>query len=372
MTTEVIQEAPCHEGNLNYQDLLRLIPQHEITSLFRRHDLNREVVIGLVGLRGEGKSGTGAVIALVDFMFELMPCWSNMAIRCNLEIDDVAARNYGLPYGGTVSYSSDPLDKKAMLKFDPRFKKGLYFIDEINMEFADVRRAMSNTNLFFDRIIQQLRKAESSLIYTVIHEMWVDTRLRDLTDIFIKCEDTALSIDGLAQKKQTGLDFKLQIYPMTGYLRGRENSYRVTHHPLEPVYIHFGRFRGIYDDKQLQAYGKSKYGIDLSQFGEEEEALKGNLETFTSSRVLDVRSKWGWLYEAIQHLHDQGVTTIRSDTLWEYLRLKDRGVNSMQVGHQLAAMGISRRFVGGSITEYTIDTFDLNNIPEEKKEVVLL
>jgi hypothetical protein len=142
-------------------DVLRLIVGLKLDPILRRQHLKREVIIGLVGLRGDGKSGSGAVIALLDYMLNNNPVWSNMAIRTAIRVEDETAisMTHGvLHHGGVVTYTSQELDKEGLLRFDPSYHEGCYFIDEINMEFAEARRSMSNTNLFMDRVAQQLRK----------------------------------------------------------------------------------------------------------------------------------------------------------------------------------------------------------------------
>jgi len=167
-TTATLDVAP----KITREDILKLIVGKVLHPLFRHQHLDREVVIGLVGLRGDGKSGSGAVIALLDYMMNGEPVWSNMPIGVRINVDDETARQYGLHHGGTVTYRSKELDKEGLLRFDPQYNHGCYFIDEINMEFAEARRAMSNTNLYMDRVAQQLRKYTNSMIYTVINEMF--------------------------------------------------------------------------------------------------------------------------------------------------------------------------------------------------------
>jgi hypothetical protein len=270
----------------------------ELKPIFKRQHLNREVIIGLVGLRGDGKSGSGAVIALLDYLMNGEPVWSNMAIGVSITVDDATARkwtNGTMKHGGTVTFRSQPLDKEGLLRFDPRYNHGCYFVDEINMEFAEARRAMSNTNLYMDRVAQQLRKYQNSLIYTVINEMFVDSRIRELTDIFIRCEDTALSMEGLAAKKPTGVDFKWTIYPMSGYMLGRERSYYVTKKPLPPVYLHFEPWRGIYNDKQAQGQGKMKYGFNLTEKTTAGNNIGLGIETQPSAETVDNIAQYKWL-----------------------------------------------------------------------------
>jgi hypothetical protein len=248
------------------QEGLNKIPRRYIQPLFIREDFPRkDIIIGFVGMRGDGKSASGATVALIDYLLEGKPVWSNMAIQCGFKISDSTANEYKLPHGGQALFKSEPLDKRALLNFDPRYHDGCLYIDEVNMEFSEARRFMSNTNLGFNRIGQQIRKFGNALIYTVINEMFIDSRLRELTDIFIRCEDTALSESGLESRKKPGLDFKWIIYPMTGFLKGRERTYQVTHKPLPPVYLKFAPLHSIYDDKQLQMTESFKYGIDMER-----------------------------------------------------------------------------------------------------------
>jgi hypothetical protein len=279
------------------EDILKLVVGKVLHPLFRHQHLDREVIIGLVGLRGDGKSGSGAVIALLDYMMNGEPVWSNMPIGVRINVDDETARQYGLHRGGTVTYRSKELDKEGLLRFDPQYNHGCYFIDEINMEFAEARRAMSNTNLYMDRVAQQLRKYTNSMIYTVINEMFVDSRIRELTDIFIRCEDTALSAEGLRTKKPTGVDFKWTIYPMSGYMLGREYSYYATKKPLDPVYLHFEPWRGIYDDKLAQAQGKMKYGFNLTDKVTNNVGL--GVETQQSTETVNTIEQYEWLEKIV-------------------------------------------------------------------------
>ena len=223
-------------------------------------------------------------------------------------------------------------------------------------------------NIFFDRVVQQLKKYESSLIYTVIHEMWVDARVRDMTDIFIRCEDTALSPDGLNGKKKVGQDFKWIIFPMTRYLTGQ--SYYVTHRPFDTCFLKFTPWRGIYDDKLLQARGSTKYGFDFKQMGGDTD-LSSGVEFQSSQKVIEARQKWGWLEDAIRQLHDQGVEAIIDNTLWDYLGVKDRGLSTKEIGKQLSAMGVIKHQVAGRRYEYIIDNYNLDSL-SKKKEASLI
>ncbi|KKL71665.1 hypothetical protein LCGC14_2092610, partial [marine sediment metagenome] len=83
MTTE-IQEAPLPETEVTTrQGILQMIPQFMVNPVFTRQHLDREIVIGTIGDRGGGKSGSDAVVSIIDFMMAGKKVWSNMHIECN-------------------------------------------------------------------------------------------------------------------------------------------------------------------------------------------------------------------------------------------------------------------------------------------------
>jgi hypothetical protein len=309
------QEAPLVAKNsVTKADILKLIPQFELEPVFLRQHLDREIVVGTIGDRGGGKSGSDAVIAAVDFMLAGKPVWSNMNINFDIEIEDDIAREYGLNSGGIAHYESLPLDKDALLELDESYRGGAFLIEEINVQYSNVRRFMTNTNVEFNEVCQQLRKFGTSLLYNVIDEMFIDSQLRALTDIFIKTYDTAFDIDALSAKKQTGLDFCWKVYPMTGYLCGEQGRYAVTHKALYPVYFHFGSWRGIYNSMQHQEkgqYSKTKK--------EREQELKGNMSAESSEEITGHRSEWDWLAKKIIQMKQAGIKFLKPAELTQYL-----------------------------------------------------
>jgi hypothetical protein len=366
--------------SLTREDILKKIVGLELKPIFKRQHLHREVIIGLVGLRGDGKSGSGAVIAMLDYLMNGEPVWSNMAIGASINVDDATARkwtNGTMKHGGTVTFRSQPLDKEGLLRFDPRYNHGCYFVDEINMEFAESRRAMSNTNLYMDRVAQQLRKYQNSLIYTVINEMFVDSRIRELTDIFIRCEDTALSMEGLAARKPTGVDFKWTIYPMSGYMLGREQSYYVTKKPLPPVYLHFEPWRGIYNDKLAQAQGKMKYGFNLTEKANNATLGIGELETQQSAETVDNIAQFKWLENIVNDRMalDEGGNErmfIPQAEVLEYPEIVATGWSKTELSHTLkqlfSIVTVARRVDGVMSTVYRLPLDKKLQPPEEPTE----
>jgi hypothetical protein len=336
------QEAPSVNKAELRQKVLNLIPGQAMASLFQRPHLDRELIIGIIGLRGGGKSASGASIAFIDYMLKSKPVWSNMNINCDIEIDDITGRSYDLHKGGVAKYASYPLEKEALLNLDDRYRNGCLVIDEINVQYSNVRRFMSNTNVDFNIVCQQLRKFKLSLIYSVIDEMFIDSELRSLTSIFIKSEDIALSSDGLESHKQPGSTFKWTIYPMDGWMNGIENSYAVTHKPLAPWYFHFHRLRGIYDTNLYQKSGK--YSMSTKEknksFGINNPGSMVVPDFTESPDSASQFNEWGWLEQKIIQLRDMEVDEIYPYELWDFLALKDRNISVPQIQNQLSRYGI--------------------------------
>jgi hypothetical protein len=85
-----------------------------------------------------------------------------------------------------------------------------------------------------------------------------------------------------------------------------------------------------------------------------------------------MRDKWGWLYDGIQALHDEGVEMMDASNLWDYLGLEQRGLNPRMIGQQLSDMGIRKHQGSNGRYNYTIDTFDLGSIRKSPVEGVLV
>lgn len=347
--------------------------------LRRPHLANRKLWTGLIGPQGDGKTYGAGIILLVDYMLDDMPVWANFDISCTFDITDEAGWRFanemstlGYPVpssikGGSVTYQSLPLDREALLRFDPRYSNGALGLDEINVEFAEARRAGSNVNLFFDNIGQQSRHENLHAVYTTISEMWVDPRIRnELTDIFIKSRDLALSPAGLWLRKPLGIDFKWTIFGMSRLYNGE--SYYDTGKSADEVEINAKPFDHIIDTRQKQT-GKGKYTIDFKQPPAYTTPLP---DIERSSAIVQEYDRWGWLYDAIQQLHEQGVEAVIDRTLWDYLGIQNKGISTKEVGKQLAIMGITKHQIGGGGYEYIIDNYNLGSIPKKKKELILV
>jgi hypothetical protein len=168
-------------------------------------------------------------------------CWSNMSIKVGVEVGNV-----------TLIYEAQPLERDALLSLDSRYEGGVIYVDEPNVEYGEARRSGSNVNIKNDTLIQQLRKFQSAYIYSVIDEMFVDLRVREATDIFIYCKDTALDQINLLKHKPQGHIFQWVIYDMTGKLLGQENCWRKAHQAIGPISMNMRNLWGLVDTLQRQ------------------------------------------------------------------------------------------------------------------------
>lgn len=293
---------------------LKDVPRYRLLKIVRRRHLPLwyVYVIGLIGQWGSGKSLSGSVITFLDFMVYGLPVWANMDIHVKMRITDVyalafkeyaARRGYECDFdkGGVLEYQSLPLDKEKLLMFAPEYHDGLIFLDEINLEFSESRRAISNTNLFFDRVNQQLRKRKLSMAYTVLDEMWIDPRVRDFTGLFFKCRDKAITEWGMRRQMQPGLEIELKPYEAIPLWTGR--SYKDTKKPLSIRTLHARKFWNIYDTWQTQAEGGLDYSIKFKK----------------SEDIEAEQEEWGWLYRHISQLKHAGHEEIARYALFNQL-----------------------------------------------------
>lgn len=343
------------------------IPSDVIPPLFRVQHLNRDVVIGLLGDRGGGKSLGGGMICLLDYMLQGEPCFANMQVKATIGVDDEIAGKYGQTCGGSVTYEAKPLDKYKFLRFDPEYRGGVFFTHEFNIWLADARRSNSTLNLQTNDVGQELRKLQSAWVYDCIHEMFVDIRIRDATDIFIKTSDTALTTLGMSRKQKQGLEFEWWLYPMTkkGAAILRTEQFKENNRPLGPIYIRGRQLWGLIDTNKREKREKYKPNHCGKEF---------DMDFIETPEMTAAVSKWGWLSSAIKELHDQGYDEVHNEELMGYLNVDERGLSRKEVGKQLASMNVrykraAPRSQGGYF--YAIDNFDLTKLNKGKKEAVL-
>lgn len=167
---------------------------------------DRSLIIGFVGARGSGKSVGAARMVIMDYMLRgKKNVWSNMEIGFNL------IRN-----GQTIPMKAKSLERLGLVELDEMYSNGLLYVDEVNL-LAEARRSMSQSNLMFSYILQQLRKRRLSIIWSAQSELHCDDRLRFQTDIFIMCEDVSIS----RPKCGIGELSSWKAYDFSGIVKGK-------------------------------------------------------------------------------------------------------------------------------------------------------
>ncbi len=300
------------------------IVQFEIPPLFRRQHLNRDVIVGFKGDRGDGKTTGAAAVDIMDYMIAGEPCWSNLNVTASFVISDKTAQCYGFDKGGLANFRSLPLDKNRFLAMDEEYHDGVFFIDEINLWLADARRSMSNQNLFSDDVGQQLRKLKSAIIFTCISEMFVDIRLRDMVDIFVETRDLALSREGLEEKWQPGRQFQWTIYPISRKLTGER--YASSRQTLSAVF-HGKPFWGAFDTLKRQKREKliKTPGISATV-------------TLTEDPVVTkARDDWSWLTGLGMEMYRTEEDYIRADDIMALPIVKEKGISQAELSRKLEA-----------------------------------
>jgi hypothetical protein len=299
----------------SHNDVLRLIAINQLGWLLRKEDVNNDVVIGWIGERGSCKSVSAGAVATIDHMVMGETCWSNMDINYHVKID----KSLTLPLGinpGRIKYEAQPLDFVRLLQGDPEYHDGVIVVDEINIALADGRRSMSNQNLMADDLIQLLRKLNSGFIYTCIHEMFVDNRIRDNTDIFILCKDNKFNPSRWGEKQQQGAVSEWHIYAMTD-----KGAYILQHEKIKDGYI--GRwlfsakeYWGIIPTGKKQE--RKKYALQIGKSGDVLTGY-GDVEIRANSRSEELEKEWGWLgdkaLEAGEYCIKQGTDYLKGGEL---------------------------------------------------------
>lgn len=267
-------------------------------------------------------------MGILDYLVPGYQVISNMALKWGLQIGD-----------DLLTYNSQDLDKAALLKFDIE-RQSTVIIDEVNIEFSEARRAITNRNLIFNKIMQQLRKRELNVIYTVQHEMWIDTRLRWQTDMYIKCQDICLKPGGLFLPFDLGEILEWRIYDMRGWLN--QGAYQETGEPITGWRFPGKPWFDTYDTLEIQGEDELTYG--------------------QSPHIKEQIDKWGWLDALVAGWNADGITDLTPDQLVRGLQTP----LNKEIRDQLRIRGV---VWNNSSQTYRIDDFNLERTPPPPKQM---
>jgi len=281
------------------------------------------LVTAFIGPRGSGKSVGATAYAVIDYLLAGKPVWSNMPIELKVKYRDCEK-----------IFRSEPLDKAALMdinEFESQFADGLILIDEMNIEIADSRRSMSNTMLWFDMMLQEVRKRKMNICYMLQAEEWAGSRSRWQTDIYVVCRDRAF-LDGHPTKDKIGRRSRWRLHDMSGIITGdikfMAGFDRNKVDYFEEITFWNVPFWGVYQTHQMQAYEK----FDPSKKNDR----KLVIDTETLNRLT---AGYQVLPEMIVNLLDSVGGRILRSEVWELLKVDDQAERT-KIGSLLHDLGV--------------------------------
>jgi len=299
--------------------------------------------IGIIGPRGSCKSIAASAMGIIDYLIPGYKLVSNMSVQWALRLGTLIA-----------AYRSDDLDKMELMKFNIEDNVAV-LVDEVNIEFSEARRSMTNRNLIFNKILQQLRKRALNMIYTVQHEMWIDNRLRWQTDIFIKTQDVCLRPGGIYLPYDFGEYASWKLFDMSGIFG--QGTYSDTYTPvIDGWQFSAKQWWNTFDTKQIQGIETEVYGGNGAE----------PIDIKRSEYVIKEQNNLARLYEVIQEFHDKGYELIEAEELWKALDITSKAGKNYVGSILRERMGIKY-----ANRKYRIPQADLDR-PETMKAPILV
>jgi hypothetical protein len=306
---------------------------------------DRDIVVGLVGGRGGGKSCSGAAIAIWDFLLCGFPVFSNMNIEVTVRYKQASK-----------VFRSTSLDRTSLLDTrtqDQMYRNCLIFVDEANIEMADAQRTMGNKALWFSYALQQARKRHICFIHTEQSEYHVTDRVRFQTNLYISCRDAAYQ-HGTPKPDELGRKSQWKVHDYSGILTGHSYDGDPV---MEPIF-HMTPFWHSYDTEQIQT-GE----VDLPDFKKK----KSDIEISESEGLAAKKEKYVEGASIVSYYSRKGRSVdVWTDSLWDLLGIApgDRA-RKTSIGMQLGAFGVTSHKGTGNRRFYRfppLSEFDNNGV----------
>jgi len=303
---------------------------------------DKDLIIGLVGPRGAGKSCGGAAIAIWDFLLLGIPVFSNMDINILVRYKQASKL-----------FSSISLDKTSLLDIRDQtrmYRNCLIFVDEANIELAESQRTMGNRALWFSYALQQTRKRHLSLIHTEQSEYHVTERLRWQTNLFVSCKDAAYQ-NGLPKPGEMGRKSFWKVHDISGIINGQ--IYTDDRVVVQEGNFHMTPFWHSFDTDQIQS---------------------GETELPDFKKRSDISINQGDGLKALKEEYADGVAIMNEycakgeerqiwcDKLWENLGITDDEGEQARIGGQLKLLRVTKHKSTGDRRFYVFPPLsDLDN-----------
>ena len=162
--------------------------------------MGKSLIWGFIGPRGGGKSSSAAGLAALHMV-------KGGAVASNLEIKAPC---------GCVSHDVSLTDLASL---DEKLSGALVVIDELPVLFNS-KASQSVKNQLMGLFLAQSRKRSISLFYTAQNFMWVDNRIRYLTDVVVSCKDVAVLPYGRRNHIPEGQLISWRVWDHSGLMTG--------------------------------------------------------------------------------------------------------------------------------------------------------
>ncbi len=304
-------------AGLSGDEIIALLIEHYLPFRFFKvgHFKRMPLVIGLIGMRGSGKSASMVGIAITDWLLRGKPVWSNVPISVRVVYKDAEK-----------TFESLPLERIEMLDLAAGYRDGLVCVDEVNLEGAEAMRTMSGANLAFSGVMQQIRKRNLSVLWTCQGWEWLDNRLRFQSDFVISCRDAFLAKE--YGSHALGERSVWRVHDLSGTTGAFDQDFSLKHKYISDYLVWEGTvliktFWDAYSTEQLQ--GQSDYIAEFRDAKRNENRDKA---------IVAVQDAQAQTETAIKDMWERKIERFDADEFWNdnnITELKDK----QRVGHVL-------------------------------------
>ena len=275
------------------------------------------LTMGLIGMRGTGKTCGAVMIASCDYLLRNKPVWSNVPIHIKVKYKEAEKE-----------FKSFDIAELDMLDITKDYGNGVALYDEVNMEAAEGARYNSSANLQFSYAMQQTRKRHMDVIWTCQGWNWIDNRLRWQTDFVIACRDATLD-KRYYRPGRVGDNSVWRIHDLSGTSGKFDYDFELKHRYLSDYIIgtHIVFMRpwwNAYSTEQL--LGQKNYIEAYKRKKDEAKKAQNDL--------LPEGSRWGTITELLEWMDTQD--TVYCDDVWGSIIANDELKNyQIRIGKRI-------------------------------------
>jgi hypothetical protein len=291
----------------------------------RSFNLFKDMMVGITGARGAGKSVTNTFLAMKKMRMG-KPCWSNVPISFYIIEAD----------GSLTYYESIPLDVEKFTNFSPELRRGVVSIQELQY-YVESRTSGRLQNRMISYGIMQIRKTANSFFYDVQNQGWVDKRFGWSNDCDIECMDASKGNYEIEGDLHPGM-FEEGHYLKEGSVTLwtiKDTSGIITGTPFKVSGVPIGEYQ--FDSWWTWNASPTHFIIDAW-------AAYNSIKTKEDKKKEEQGALMSVLEESINRLLQQGKGEVVASELWEMAKsISGQEVNLRTAGALLKECGIPKR-----------------------------